>query len=83
MNGNQAGLGQEALFKLLERMPALQAHYATAIGRPFLVGIEQKGYIQITIEFEGAEEPPKSLTARLPPGEEGVLRLKINSERIG
>jgi hypothetical protein len=90
INGNQAGLGRDALLRLFGKMPALQRRYAELGGRPDLAPgrahVETRDrnelYIQLTLQLEGSGEPPKTLTARLPPGREGLLTLKIDSGRV-
>lgn len=90
MNGNQAGLGREALFTLLAKMPALRLRYAETVGSPDgspnslgLATEDNRGlHVQLTIQFEGSDDPPKTLIAHLPPGREGVLTLRIDSGRV-
>ena len=89
LNGNQAGLGGDARSALFAKMPALERRYHKLV-RPGLppdpaeveTGRSNELYIQLTLQFEGSEEPPKTLTARLPPGREKAVILKINSGRV-
>jgi hypothetical protein len=92
LNGHQKSLGQEALFGLFARMPALEARYKQATGRrngpPASpdAGIGSKTeyglYVQMTLQFDGFDDQPLSLTAHLPAGREGVLTLKIEAVRV-
>ena len=89
LNGNQKSLGEDARRKLFDKMPALERRYHDLVGRPGLqperpdvATGRNELYIQLTLQFEGSGEPPQMLTARLPPGREGVLTLKIDSGRI-
>jgi hypothetical protein len=87
LNGNQAGLGREALFTLLSKMPALRLRYIEMVGSPdgfpnslALPTEDDHGrHVQLTLQFEGFADPPQTLTAHLPPGREGVLTLRIDS----
>lgn len=90
LNGNQAGLGEDARLRLFGKMPPLERRYNDLVGRhgtqPYRTDLRTEHgnelYIQLTLQFEGSDEPPKALTARLPPGREGVLTLKIDSGRV-
>lgn len=90
LNGNQAGLGPEALFALLAKMPALKLRYMEAVGSPdgslislaLPTGEDHGLHVQLTLQFEGPDGPPKMLTVHLPPGREGILTLKIDSGRV-
>jgi hypothetical protein len=90
LNGNQTGLGEDARIALYGIIPGLQRRYAALVGRPDLppvrsdaaTGRSNELYIQLTLQLEGSDEPPKTLTARLPPGRERIVTLKIESGRV-
>lgn len=90
LNGNQAGLGEDARIALYRIMPSLQSRYAELVGRTDLppdrtnveAGRGNELYIQLTLQFEGSGEPAKTLTARLPPGREKIVTLRIESGRV-
>jgi hypothetical protein len=90
LNGNQAGLGENARLKLFVRMPGLERRYRDLVGRPgppldradVETGRRDELYIQLTLQFEGSTEPTTTLTARLSPGREKIVTLKIDSGRV-
>ena len=88
LNGNQASLGQEALFALFAKLPGFEARYREATGRQQFDAAngtppQDRGvYIQMTLQFDGSDNPPRSLTARLPQGRQGVLTIKIGPSRV-
>ena len=88
LNGNQATLGLEALFALFARLPALEARYKKALTKQNGSGKAGKGKadqglrIQMTLQFEGSNDPPKLLSARFPAGRQGVLTVIIDPRRI-
>ena len=88
LNGNQASLGQEALFTLFTKLPGLEARYREATGQQHIDAAsgtppQDRGiYIQMTLQFDGSDDPPRSLTARLPQGRQGVLTIKIDPSRV-
>jgi hypothetical protein len=88
LNGNQATLGPEALFVLFAKAPHLKNRYEEATGKSSrAVKTQQQKLdrgllIQMTFQFEGSDDPPRSLTARLPAGRAGTLTVKIDRSRI-
>jgi len=89
LNGNQRGLGEDARSALFIKMPALQRRYHELVRSgqqpdraDVGTGRSNDLYIQLTLQFEGSDEPPKTLTARLPPSQEKIVTLKIVSGRV-
>jgi len=80
LNGNQATLGPEALFALFAKAPHLKSRYeeATVKSSPAVKKIDRSLLIQMTFQFEGSDDPPRSFTARLPAGRAGTLTVRID-----
>jgi hypothetical protein len=90
INGHQLGLGREALLPLFTRFPALKDRYQVAAGRADQPSSspnprESGGldpWIQLTLQFEGFDDSPRSFTTRIPPRGQGAVILRIDSGRV-
>ena len=92
LNRNQKGLGEQARFALFAKMPAFELRYRQATGGQMVVPVSRNGaaeykddrglYIQLTLQIEGFDDPSPPITARLTPGREGILTLKIDAGRV-
>ncbi len=90
LNGNQEGLGAEALLRLFAKKPALWRRYIEAVSASdgswgFLALAPRADHgihVQLAFQFEGSDDPPQTMAAHLPPGREGVLTLKIDPGRV-
>jgi hypothetical protein len=90
LNGYQKTLPHPALVKLFSRIPGLEAQYnratglsnGTALSRS--EGTEQnREYVQMTLHFDGFDNAPEPVRARIPQGREGFVTVKIGLSRVG
>jgi hypothetical protein len=90
LNKHQKSLGSDALPGLFARIPRLRTLYEQATGRAWSAASGEAGaastgagqhYVQMTLQFEGFDDQPQSMTAHIPAGREGVLILRIAARR--
>lgn len=86
INGHQKSLPLTVLVELFNEFSGLKERYEAALGQhlPFQPASRsgQQMYVQMELQFTAFEDSPQTVTARLPPGREGTVSVRLVSRYL-